>query len=191
MVRNCLICSKEFITYPNWIKRGGGKYCSRKCQILGQSINKVLRECIICKEQFRVSPSKIRYNTSRFCSHQCANKGATGKEKPFIQGENHPNWKDGSSRQQYPLEFNDELKESIRKRDDYECQLCGLQDEEHILIYSYSLMIHHLDYEKKNCDEGNLISLCNQCHGRTNYNRAYWTEFFTSKLKEKCNEKVI
>ena len=32
----CLICGKEFLTFPVWIKKGGGKYCSRKCQAIDQ-----------------------------------------------------------------------------------------------------------------------------------------------------------
>ena len=104
---------------------------------------------------------------------------------------NSHNWKGGISIEQYPLIFNYKLKDKIRGRDSYSCQLCGLIDEEHILIYGYHLMVHHIDYIKDNCEENNLISLCNQCHGRTNYNRAHWTAFFVVKLKEKCNEEVI
>jgi len=31
MKKNCLTCGKEFITKPNHIKKGWGKYCSKKC----------------------------------------------------------------------------------------------------------------------------------------------------------------
>lgn len=31
MIRNCLVCGKEFTTYPSKIKGGRGKYCSREC----------------------------------------------------------------------------------------------------------------------------------------------------------------
>lgn len=31
MKKNCLICQKEFKTFPCKIKAGNGKYCSRKC----------------------------------------------------------------------------------------------------------------------------------------------------------------
>lgn len=40
---------------------------------------------------------------------------------------------------------------------------------------------HPIDYNKKNCDPINLITLCLECHGKTNYKRDYWIEFFKSK----------
>lgn len=178
----CQVCGKEFITYPNWVKRGGGKFCSHTCVGISQREVKVKKICLFCGIGFEVRPSKLIHNANKYCSHDCAEKGSIGREIPSIQGEKHCNWKNGASRQLYPLKFNDELKENIRKRDGYNCQLCNLQDEEHILIYGYSLMVHHIDYVKENCEDNNLISLCNQCHGRTNYNRTYWTDFFQSKL---------
>jgi hypothetical protein len=39
----CLKCKKEFIVFPSIIKKGGGKYCSRKCydssKFKGGSVN--------------------------------------------------------------------------------------------------------------------------------------------------------
>lgn len=31
LIKHCLICDAEFITYPSEIKRGNGKYCSKNC----------------------------------------------------------------------------------------------------------------------------------------------------------------
>jgi hypothetical protein len=31
MIRNCLVCDKEFRTYPSKVKIGRGKYCSKDC----------------------------------------------------------------------------------------------------------------------------------------------------------------
>ena len=30
-IKKCLICQQEFYTYPFLVKKGNGKYCSRKC----------------------------------------------------------------------------------------------------------------------------------------------------------------
>ena len=188
--RFCLECGKQLKTYPNWIKRGGGKFCSWSCRNIHKR-NRIERLCEICGKTFKVKPVAIKNSGAKYCSHICMWKGQKGKEKPSIQGKLNYNWKNGASRQQYPLKFNDDLKESIRKRDDYTCQLCKLHDEEHILVYGYNLMVHHIDYIKENCENNNLVSLCNQCHGRTNYNRAYWTQFFVNKLKERCDEKAV
>lgn len=40
MVKNCLVCNKEFYTYPAKVKVGKGKYCSRKCCLLITGIKK-------------------------------------------------------------------------------------------------------------------------------------------------------
>jgi hypothetical protein len=39
MIKHCLTCDKEFKTYPCLVKKGFGKYCSRKCQIMPQEEN--------------------------------------------------------------------------------------------------------------------------------------------------------
>ena len=38
--------------------------------------------------------------------------------------------------------------------------------------------IHHIDYDKKNCNENNLITLCLRCHRKTNANRRFWQYYF-------------
>jgi len=88
------------------------------------------------------------------------------------------NWRGGISFEEYGREFNNKLKEKIKQRDDYTCQLCNK---------IFKLLLHHIDYDKKNnCDE-NLISLCRQCHTKTNFNRTYWTKYFQNLLENKYN----
>ncbi len=103
--------------------------------------------------------------------------------KKFLENpENHPNWQGGISFEPYSPEFNEQLKEQIRKRDNYTCQLCGMTEEEHLIVIGTNLPVHHIDYNKKNCNEDNLIALCNYCHLRTNYNRNYWKDYFKQKI---------
>ena len=85
-------------------------------------------------------------------------------------------WKDGISKLPYNFDFNKELKELIRKRDEYKCRVCEKTQEEN----KENLTIHHIDYNKKNSNPFNLISLCRKCHARTNHNRDYWTEYLTN-----------
>ena len=65
---------------------------------------------------------------------------------------------------------------------DYECQNCNITEEEHIIILGRVLDVHHIDYNKHNCNKENLISLCSQCNTRANGNRAYWQEFYVDKI---------
>lgn len=93
--------------------------------------------------------------------------------------ENHPQWQGGISFEPYTSEFNIQLKELIRQRDNYQCQLCGMPEIENIR----KLDIHHIDYNKKNCLPNNLITLCRSCNAKVNANREYWTEYFRNKME--------
>ena len=91
-----------------------------------------------------------------------------------LKMENHPNWQGGISFEPYPLDWTDDLKESIRKRDDYICQICETHQDE----LERRLACHHIDYNKENLDPENLISLCIKCHIKTNCKRNYWFKYF-------------
>ena len=96
-----------------------------------------------------------------------------GRKRPEISGEKNPNWQGGISKKPYPFNFNKELKELIKKRDNYICQICNKNP--------IRLVVHHIDYNKKNCNPDNLITLCYTCHCRTNYKRKYWIKYFNAK----------
>jgi 5-methylcytosine-specific restriction endonuclease McrA len=95
-------------------------------------------------------------------------QAVTGKNK----GETNPAWKGGISKRPYPFNFDKELKELIRKRDNYKCRNCGVPQEECIR----TLPIHHIDYDKTNINPDNLITLCYSCHGKTMHKREYWKD---------------
>jgi 5-methylcytosine-specific restriction endonuclease McrA len=98
------------------------------------------------------------------------------------KGNHNPNWKDGKTLEIYPSKFNDELKESIRRRDNYICQNCGMTEEEHLIVVGRIIEVHHIDYNKQNCKENNLITLCYACNTRANFNRDYWHDFYQQKI---------
>ncbi len=93
-----------------------------------------------------------------------------GTKRESIRGNENPNWQGGKSFEQYTTDWTDDLKESIRKRDDYICQLCGIHQDE----LCRKLDVHHIDYIKENLNPENLITLCRGCHMKTNANRDYW-----------------
>lgn len=92
-------------------------------------------------------------------------------------------WQGGISFEPYSSEWTNKLKESIRKRDNYTCQKCGVTENTHLIIHKKGLSIHHIDYNKKNCKEDNLITLCYRCHAKTNSNRDYWFAYFRYIMK--------
>lgn len=96
-----------------------------------------------------------------------------------LRGKNNPNWVGGISKLPYSFDFTQKLKDEIRKRDNYCCQICGKSEKKN----RKKLSIHHIDYDKKNCDINNLICLCNKCHPKTNFNRDYWYAY--------CKEVIV
>lgn len=164
---------------------------------------KIKKDCDYCGESIRRRPSMFRGDKT-FCDNECeadykseewvgtdkvGNRSGplsedikrkiseSHKGKEGLYGEDNPNWSGGVSFEPYPTEFNVKLKKKIRDRDDRECKLCGV-DEEKI---DRKLSVHHIDYDKQNTNESNLISLCPRCHGKTNGNRSKWEEKLNNK----------
>lgn len=97
---------------------------------------------------------------------------ATGKEHP------RGAWQGGKSFEPYSPEFNNQLKEKIRKKYNYRCQQCFRHQGE----LSRKLCIHHIDFDKQNNQENNLIPLCQGCHNQTMFNREDWTNYFQGRV---------
>ncbi len=100
-----------------------------------------------------------------------------GMKKPWVippnnKGENNPNWQGGKSFELYGVNWTKVLRDLVRKRDNYTCRLCGKLQE------SIAHDVHHIDYDKKNCNPINLITLCHTCHVKTNKNRERWIKYF-------------
>jgi len=130
-----------------------------------------LRNCEICNKiiprntkfgEKRIVP--VQYIKTRFCSRKC--KGIHHSQ--ILQSKNNPNWQGGKSFEPYSVDWTQTLKRSIRERDNYICRICN----------QYGSSVHHKDYDKKNCDPKNLITLCVKCHTKTNHNRDYWLDYF-------------
>jgi len=85
-------------------------------------------------------------------------------------GENHHSWIKDRKLFKYGVGFNNHIKKEIRMRDKHNCVECKINEK----LFSRKLHIHHIDYNKKNDTEQNLISLCVCCHAKTNYNREEW-----------------
>lgn len=101
------------------------------------------------------------------------------------QGKKHPNYCHGMGYAPYPLIFSIKFKLLIRQRDNFICQNCGITETEHKKNFNQSLHVHHIDYNKQNCNESNLITLCHLCNTKANGDRDYWFAYYTYKMEEK------
>jgi len=99
-----------------------------------------------------------------------------------MSGENSPMWKGGYSIKDYK-KFTNLFRNAVRKRDNNVCMMCGKHREK----MKTALSVHHIDYNKGNTTPQNCISLCFECHPKTNFNRVDWVSFFQNKLSRLYN----
>lgn len=111
------------------------------------------------------NPFYGKYHSKEFIREQSLRKGGSGIPGEYTE---------------YGPEFTIELKAKIRKRDNYTCQECGKHESEN--NKNKNLEVHHIDSDKMNNDEENLISLCKSCHVKTLCNKEYWVAKFTNKI---------
>jgi hypothetical protein len=183
--KKCLFCKKLFYV-P--LCQNKIKFCSSGCY--GKSIkgnipwnkgltkenNKIIAkwgeqsrkgrygQCLMCKKKVYIP--RCREKTMKFCSNEC--------HFIWMSGENAPLWRGGISFEPYATEFNNRLKQQIKERDNYTCQICGRIETEELQRNNGKLSIHHIDYDKKNNHPTNLITFCRKCNARANFNREKW-----------------
>lgn len=92
------------------------------------------------------------------------------------------------NRKNYPENWNDEIRPSILKRDNYKCCHCGIKHRQYLLhswdgsfmridndeaiemqilkekVSRVYLQVAHLDNNTQNNSPGNLLTLCPRCH---------------------------
>lgn len=173
---NCFICNKEFKHYGERI------VCSREClskymsqQRLNENNpswieNKEKTICKRCGKEFEYTRINLHKGQEKvFCSLDCSRNNGNNKEFENNTGCGH----------KYGVGFNNILKNKIKDRDNNSCQLCGDTNELHV---------HHIDYNKNNNEETNLVTLCRKCHNITNFNRQFWTQVF---IGLNSNSKIV
>lgn len=127
--------------------------------------------CERCGKVFRAYTDH-RKGKHVFCSREC--------QGLFMCGERSSAWR-GGSKDKYPIEFK-RLRKSIRDRDNNKCVICGKTRADN---NNQALSVHHIDYNKCNLEDSNLITLCLSCHAKTNYKREDWEIYLTDLLR--CN----
>jgi len=185
----CDWCGKSKLVRKGRPDNGKNIFCDQKCAgeyksktLIAEMSHswrggKVKVQCSHCENDIYVFPYKLETYKENFCNIQCRN----GWQKIFMTGKNSPVWKGGKSFEKYPKEFNKDLKNIIRERDEFKCQLCGVEES------SKKHDCHHIDYNKKNNSFMNFVLLCkkNGCHGKTVVNREYWEQYFSEMVNNK------
>ncbi len=170
--KTCLRCKSKFRVRHGYRT---ARFCTLDCFNLWQKETspragipkkaQIEMECLWCGKHFFVQPSWA--SRKKCCGTRCHRKWRSSK---FSKGGN-PNWRGGTSKLPYPFMWN-EIKKKVMSRDGMICQnpLCWGK---------CSIMnVHHIDYDKNNCDMLNLIVLCASCNGRANFNRPWWESYY-------------
>lgn len=188
----CETCGTEVWRTPATLRPH--TFCSRSCAGSNPRTpraERIVKPCGSCGKPMEKLPSE---SFRQFCSNSCAaaavqgaKRGLPGRAWPQEQrdrlaatlkgkyqgdwasrrielsqsmaGPGNPRWKDGSATRPYAPGFTDQLKRHIAERDGFKCKRCQAPQEPGTHV------VHHMDGEKHNHDESNLVLLCRPCHG--------------------------
>lgn len=141
----CTVCAAPFYAKPSHIKKGWGKYCSKKCQYKSQSTGSTVC-CYTCERLvYRAAGESKRSKSGRyFCSKSCQ---TIWRNSQYIEAK-HSNWTTGQSSYRAILK---------RSGKPLICKKCQTSDER-------VLAVHHRDKNRSNNTVANLVWLCHNCH---------------------------
>lgn len=179
MIYICLFCGSKYNRRPSQ----QGKYCSRECfrkSMLGHVCSEETRKKIGAKNAISKkgcipwNKGLKDYGRDRIVSKETCEKISVALKGRKLTNEHRKK-----------LSLSHKGKPSNKKGK-------SLSDKTRIRISlslggSGDLTVHHIDYDKYNCNEQNLITLCRSCHPKTNFNRDYWKLFFRRRLNRERN----
>lgn len=181
----CAFCGQGILRHKFEMEKHSNHFCSRACKGEWMSENAtgcksynwrggpIKVACALCGKTILRKNYSAERQINHFCSGACYGEWISENQS----GENSPSWQGGGSFEPYSSEFNAALKRATRERDGFTCQLCGVPENGRVHD------CHHIDYAKTNNEFHNLNALCRPCHGRTNFNRAFYTNLFQARMK--------
>jgi hypothetical protein len=171
IIKTCKFCKKSFNAPVREVKRGNGKFCSKRCcsnSRRGIVINPRIPNvtCAYCKKKFYKPESKIKKSKSGlvFCSRKHKDLGQ--RIESGLTEIHPPHYGTAEISDYRSIAFSS--KEKV-------CELCGYNTIPQIL------QVHHIDENRKNNSIDNLQVLCPNCHHETHYNKG--TGFYTNNIK--------
>jgi len=165
----CSLCGNKFKVVRTQSDRRS--FCSQKCY--SEHISDNPEKFNLFEEGHDGYDSSPWQGKNLSESHkQNISKGLEGlsRSEEYIEenllGDNHWNWQGGKSYEEYPSTFNPNLKRQVRKSNCFRCGNCGRIQADNVDEHGKRLEVHHLDEDKENNLEDNLVPLCTKCHSR-------------------------
>lgn len=144
--------------------------------------------CLLCGKEFYLYPSSVANGEGKYCSSECSNNSPERLKKLSDAKKSNPvrYWLGKKRNPNTDVNYNDrymtsewkEKRKEIYARDNWTCQECGKATSRK--FGKDRISCHHIDYNHKNLDNNNLITLCWSCHAKTNGNRPFWTARFST-----------
>jgi hypothetical protein len=200
LLESCYVNNKQNLGYscPNghlssisWDRWQRGSRCIYCAGLAKYSIDFV--RCYFEKEGYKLLEKEYKSNSQRLAcvcpqgherrmtfwnfqkGHRCRTCADIDRTGP-----NSSLWKGGISFEPYcHIWLDRDFKDDIKRRDNYECQNIFCEGK-----YT-RLCVHHIDYVKKNCHPSNLITLCNSCNAKANFDREWHEAFYKEIMKRK------
>jgi len=179
-----------YIDFHHWLYDRRCPYCSKKMKKSILDVIKILnkhnysllsKKYINANNNLEVKCNKGHIFTTTWHRLNTYGIGCFKCKQLHMVGPGNPNWKGGISYEPYcPVWKDKEYKEDIKLRDGNKCLNPGCSSKK-----PDDLVIHHIDYDKKNCGPNNLITICRSCNGKANIDREWHKDWYTSIIKKR------
>lgn len=84
VMQDCKYCESEFRTFPSYVKKGRGLFCSQKCGREYRSEQARIRNtrtCLRCEKDFVAAIQNIGRGNGKYCSRLCQNRAIAERNK--------------------------------------------------------------------------------------------------------------
>ena len=182
------------MTWNNWQQGYRCRYCAKNVRYTLEFVRDSFEKegYVLISTEYKNQKQKLNYICS--CGH---NNNITwtdwyngGYRCPTcyaikISGPGNYGWQGGISYEPYcPIWKDKEYKQDILERDENKClnPYCHSKNPN-------DLVIHHVDYNKKNCSPKNLVTICRVCNIKANKDREWHTTWYQALLYRRYNYK--
>jgi len=171
----CKNCGEDFVSFLG----GTGEFCSRGC--ISKFYGNIRRGEKRPEQSKRLLGSGNPAYGKKLPEERKQKISNTLKERGICAGSNNPNWRGGISKEPYCFVFGDkEWREFIFDRDkDKHCW------NPQCLWNSKQEVLHHINYNKKDCKPKNIIKICSSCNTSANFNREWWQSFYVIIMEKR------
>lgn len=155
----CAECGKSILKLKSQLTKSNIVYCSKECRQNGY-----MKALLYSNSKRKGKPGKAwseeqKHKVSASLQASYATEQGAARRQFMSRrmiGSGNPSWRGGLSIEPYTEGWGRWRSRQIRKRDGYKCQSCSSK---------LDLVVHHKDGGKTDHSDGNLITVCQSCHG--------------------------